>query len=84
MIEVDQLTVAAGELGDLGLQHRLHQQPPTEPGCPLQDLRQRRIHGKQLIDVAADLASRRHLMCHGPGSFDDLAVLMKTYARPLI
>jgi len=48
------ITVAAQELGDLGLQGCLHQQLRAEPGHLLQDLRQRPILSEQVVDLGMD------------------------------
>ena len=56
------VAIAAGELGDLGLQGGLHQQLRAEPGDLLQDLRKRLVLGEQLIDVVADTVSRGYSM----------------------
>jgi len=61
--------VAAEELGDLGFQGGLHQQLGAEPGHLLQDLRQRPVRTKQLVNVVADTVSRRYSNRHGCRSF---------------
>ena len=51
------VAIAAGELGDLGLQGGLHQQLRAEPGDLLQDLRKRLVLGEQFIDMVADTSA---------------------------
>src|SRR6266581_3106030 len=51
-------TGSAEELGDLGLEGGLHQQPRAEPGDIFEDLRQLLVLGEQLVDVAVDALGR--------------------------
>jgi hypothetical protein len=48
------VAVAAEELGDLGLQSRLHQQLGTQTGDFFKNFRQLPILGKQGVDLDAD------------------------------
>ena len=48
------VAVASEELGDLGLERRLQQQPGSEAGHLLQGLAEGSLRGEQVVDVGAD------------------------------
>src|SRR3974377_1212610 len=77
------LTVAAEELGDLGLQRGLHQPRRAEPGGLFQDLRELLARSEQLVNVAADTLGRGYSVWHGRRSFPSMTwpSLKGTYAR---
>jgi hypothetical protein len=53
------VAVAAQELGHLGLQRGLHDQPHAEAGDLLQDLAEVLLGGEQLVDLGADAFDSR-------------------------
>src|SRR6266542_3738668 len=59
------VAVAAEELGDLGLQGRLQQQPGAQAGHFLQGLTEVSLGGEQVVDVGADALGGRYSCRHG-------------------
>ena len=55
------------ELGDLGLEGRLHEQANAQVGHLLQDLAELTVGGEQLVDVGADALDGGYSFRHGCG-----------------
>lgn len=76
------VAVPAQELGHLGLEGGLEQEPRRQAGDLLEHMAEVTLGGEQLVNLCADALGGRYSCSHGcRSSFVELELLEGTYAR---